>query len=219
MKFHHNQRSFSSPQSLNGSFELIRSLYPLTSIFSICVCLYFSASPSLSLSFSLCLCLCFSLSPCVCVCVCVCVRARARTCTLSHFSHVQLCNPMDCSWPDSSVRGIFQARIQEWVDISSSRESSWPRCKPMSLESPALSGRFLTITLRSPNIYTYIFLKIQVLRKNIDSYTDTYSLNNSLCMFNTWHKKAMLISKHKFIEPGKFDTGRSGCLLCITWSD
>ena len=77
MKFHHNQRSFSSPQSLNGSFELIRSLYPLTSIFSICVCLYFSASPSLSLSFSLCLCLCFSLSPCVCVCVCVCARARA----------------------------------------------------------------------------------------------------------------------------------------------
>ena len=180
---------------------------------SLFLCLSFSVSLFLPLSLSLLL----SLRVCVCVCVCVC--ARARTCTLSHFSHVQLCNPMDCSWPDSSVRGIFQARIQEWVDISSSRESSWPRCKPMSLESPALSGRFLTITLRSPNIYTYIFLKIQVLRKNIDSYTDTYSLNNSLCMFNTWHKKAMLISKHKFIEPGKFDTGRSGCLLCITWSD
>ena len=31
---------------------------------------------------------------------------------------------MDCSLPDSSVRGIFQARILEWVAISSSRASS-----------------------------------------------------------------------------------------------
>ena len=38
-----------------------------------------------------------------------------------------LCNPMDCSLPDSSVLGIFQGRILEWVAISSSRESSWPR--------------------------------------------------------------------------------------------
>ena len=35
-----------------------------------------------------------------------------------------LCNPMDCSPPGSSVHGIFQARILEWVDISSSRGSS-----------------------------------------------------------------------------------------------
>ena len=32
-----------------------------------------------------------------------------------------------CSWPGSSVHGILQARILEWVAISSSRESSWPR--------------------------------------------------------------------------------------------
>ena len=35
-----------------------------------------------------------------------------------------LCNPMDCSLPGSSVHGIFQARILEWVAISSSRGSS-----------------------------------------------------------------------------------------------
>ena len=29
-----------------------------------------------------------------------------------------LCNPMDCSLPHSSVHGIFQARILEWVAIS-----------------------------------------------------------------------------------------------------
>ena len=35
-----------------------------------------------------------------------------------------LCSPMDCSLPGSSVHGIFQARILEWVAISFSR-SSW----------------------------------------------------------------------------------------------
>ena len=35
-----------------------------------------------------------------------------------------LCKPMDCSPPGSSVHGIFQARILEWVDISFSRGSS-----------------------------------------------------------------------------------------------
>jgi len=35
-----------------------------------------------------------------------------------------LCHPMDCSLPGSSIHGIFQARILEWVAISFSRESS-----------------------------------------------------------------------------------------------
>ena len=35
--------------------------------------------------------------------------------------------PMDCSPPDSSVHGIFQARILEWVAMASSRGSSRPR--------------------------------------------------------------------------------------------
>ena len=38
-----------------------------------------------------------------------------------------LCDPMDCSPPGSSVHGIFQAWILEWVDISFSRGSSWAR--------------------------------------------------------------------------------------------
>ena len=43
-------------------------------------------------------------------------------CTLSH---VRLfATPMDCSSPGSTVHGIFQARILEWVAISSSRGSS-----------------------------------------------------------------------------------------------
>ena len=38
-----------------------------------------------------------------------------------------LCNPMDCSPPGSLVHGIFQAWILEWVEISFSRGSFWPR--------------------------------------------------------------------------------------------
>ena len=37
-----------------------------------------------------------------------------------------LCNPMDCSSPDSSVHGILQTRIPEWVAMPSSRGSSPP---------------------------------------------------------------------------------------------
>ena len=38
-----------------------------------------------------------------------------------------LCNPMDCSLPGSSVHGISQTRVLEWVAISFLRGSSWPR--------------------------------------------------------------------------------------------
>ena len=47
---------------------------------------------------------------------CVCVRVCMRVCSV-----VYLCNPMDCRSPDSSVHGIFQVRILEWVAISFSR--------------------------------------------------------------------------------------------------
>ena len=38
-----------------------------------------------------------------------------------------LCDPVDCSPPDSSVHGILQGRTLEWVAISFSRRSSQPR--------------------------------------------------------------------------------------------
>ena len=38
-----------------------------------------------------------------------------------------LCNPMDCTPPGSSVHGILQARILDWVAMPSSKGSSHPR--------------------------------------------------------------------------------------------
>ena len=63
---------------------------------------------------------------CVCMCVCVCVRAHAHMHLLAQLC-LTLCDPLDCSPPGSSVHGILQARILEWVATSSSRGSSQPR--------------------------------------------------------------------------------------------
>ena len=51
---------------------------------------------------------------------------------------------MDYSAPGSSVHGIFQARVLEWVAISFSRYLPDPGIKPVSLPSPALTGEFFT---------------------------------------------------------------------------
>ena len=53
-----------------------------------------------------------------------------------------LCDPMDCSLPDSSGRAIFQARILEWVAIPFSRGSSQPRDW---IHICYISGRFFTL--------------------------------------------------------------------------
>ena len=56
-------------------------------------------------------------------------------------SCLTLCDPVDCSLPGSSVHGILQARTLEWVAISFSRGSSWPRIEP---GYPALQADALT---------------------------------------------------------------------------
>ena len=58
--------------------------------------------------------------------------------TKSCLTHV---TPMECSLPGSSVHGIFQARILEWVAFSFSRGSSWPRNRTQ-ISCPAV--RFFT---------------------------------------------------------------------------
>ena len=52
-------------------------------------------------------------------------------------SCLTLCNLMDCSSPDSSVHGIPQAKVLEWVAVSFSRGSSGPG---IASRSPALQA-------------------------------------------------------------------------------
>ena len=53
-------------------------------------------------------------------------------------SCLTLCDPLDCSPPGSSVYGILQARLLEWVAMSSSRDLSDPEIEPESSAIPAL---------------------------------------------------------------------------------
>ena len=58
-------------------------------------------------------------------------------------SCLTLCNPIDCSSPGSTVHGIFQARILEWVASSFSRECTQLRDLPdpvIEPGSPALQA-------------------------------------------------------------------------------
>ena len=53
-----------------------------------------------------------------------------------------LCDSRDCSLPGSSVHGILQARILEWVTISFSKASSRSRVEPWV---SCITGRFFTV--------------------------------------------------------------------------
>ena len=68
-----------------------------------------------------------------------CVSIRAVLCLVVQ-SCLTLCNPMDCSPPDSSVHGILQARILEWVAMPSSRDLPKPGIKH---RSPTLQADYL----------------------------------------------------------------------------
>ena len=65
-------------------------------------------------------------------------------CMLSSFSRVRLCNPMDYGPPGSSVHGILQARILEWVAMPSSRGPSGPRDQTHISCSSRIAGGFFT---------------------------------------------------------------------------
>ena len=70
---------------------------------------------------------------------CVCVCARAQLC-------LTLCDLLECSLPGSSVHGIFQARILDWVAIScqSLGDLPDPGIEPTSLVSLTLAVRCFT---------------------------------------------------------------------------
>ena len=69
---------------------------------------------------------------------------HSRLCLLSNFSHVLLFATLYSRPTGFSVNGILQARILEWIAISSSMEFSGPRDLTHILASPALAGGFLT---------------------------------------------------------------------------
>ena len=74
-------------------------------------------------------------------------------------SCLTLCNPMDYRLPGSSIHGIFQARVLEWVAISFSRGSSWPRDWTWVF---CIAGRCFTVwaTREANEVYLFFFFLI-----------------------------------------------------------
>ena len=70
-----------------------------------------------------------------------------------------LCDPMDCSPPGSSVHGILQARILEWVAMSSSRGSS---------------------QIRDQNCISCISRQINIICCQLHTLQASHSLNNKM---------------------------------------
>ena len=56
-------------------------------------------------------------------------------------SCLTLCDPVDCSLPDSSVHGILQSRILEWVPCPPPGDLPDPGIEPISVKSSVLAGK------------------------------------------------------------------------------
>ena len=95
-----------------------------------------------------------------------------------------LCDPMDYSWPGSSVYGVLQARILEWVAISFFRGSSWPRDRTQVC-------RFFTVWTTREASYTFTEINLKHDNNSTQKpfcYTVFYQWQVSLCLYY-WYSK------------------------------
>ena len=132
---------------------------------------------------------------------------------------LSLCHPMDCSPPGSSVHGIFQERILEWVVIpisrgsSPSRDRTWVSC---------IAGRFFTVwAIREAPLGTYLatfcksdVVKIVFLRRR--ERDKPFSANAGLDL-------EMTVFPRQPRTPGRWASGESSSLplwlALIGWAD
>ena len=103
----------------------------------------------------------------ICMCACVCAKSLQSCQTL--------CQPMDCSLPGSSVIGILQARILEWVAIPSSRGSSCPRDQTLIALFPDLVVSFFpTSTTWQARVCVCVCVCERERERERDIYTRSY---------------------------------------------
>ena len=119
-------------------------------------------------------------------------------CCAQSLSHVWLfVTPWtDCSLPGSSVPGILQARILEWVAISFSREYSWPRAGTQV--SLIAGGHFNLWATREPLLHSiYLFKSAVFLNKTVKLIW--WELENQARPFGEMDGEAVLTAKHSLL--------------------
>ena len=134
---------------------------------------------------------------------------------ISHSVLSTLCDPMGCSLPGSSVHGILQARILEWVAISSSRGSSWSRDQ---IQVSCIAGKLFTIWATG-EVYNAVYNTLPFI--TLDS--DPCSCLRFECsgkLIGDWliiHLADRSVDMHLFIYLYMFDN--SNCILLIVQGD
>ena len=95
---------------------------------------------------------------------------------------------MGCSPPGSSVCGILLASILEWVAMSSSRASSWPRDRTCISYDSCIAGRFFTLShwgsptlflLYGNSFYSFFILRISSVQFNCSVVSDSLQPSES----------------------------------------
>ena len=127
-----------------------------------------------------------------------------------------LCDPMGCGPPGSSIHGMFQARIPEWVAMLSSRGSSWPTDQTRVSCISCIAGRFFT------HWATWEALSVCYLQLNISWMTEhdrkDMSLRDNRIQLSSWtEQKTVLREGEGVVQVMKKTASRAeGQNFCLT---
>ena len=125
--------------------------------------------------------------------------------------YLTLCDPMDYSLPASSVHGILQARILEWVAIPFSRGSSWPKDRFPALQADSLPAEPQGKPLDELNVKSLSHVQLSV-----TPWTVAYQAPLPMGL-----SKQLYWSGLPFPSPGKhfsiFVSIHTSCIMLETW--
>ena len=121
---------------------------------------------------------------------------HACMCMLSFQWSWTLCDPMDCSLPGSSIHGILQARILEWVAMLSSRGSSQPR-DPTSIFCISCIGRWILYHLEAH--LTMVGDQIFCLIQDFNRMNETHPLDESNLLYCLYIQR-LISSRNTFTD-------------------
>ena len=105
---------------------------------------------------------------------------------------------MDCSPSGSSVHGILQGRILEWVAMSSSRGSSWPRKR-----TPCLWTRVSCVSCIEGRFFTHwaTWEALDSILQYVKNVTWRYRLQNRNSLYRYIHQVSFLLCLQKVPKP------------------
>ena len=112
-----------------------------------------------------------------------------------------VCDPMYCSPSGSSVHGILQARILEWVAIPFSKESFQPRDRT---QVSHITGRFLTFWATREDYFTYMlfYLKTHNFSITMRKYPSIPNVGTLLQILHWYSSEFSKIWKARYLKNG-----------------